>query len=123
MRAVGPTRYLVLSSVVVVFTSCPILFCLYCGRNHKEDVKAVLQSEAGLVEEIDYDLRRFQKEEQERRQKAKVRLASPCLHVYGDGGQVCYEHDDVGDWSCGASIRLLAFHILISVQGPPVWRC
>ena len=35
-------------------------------------MKAVLQSEAGLVEEIDYDLRRFQKEEQEKREKAKV---------------------------------------------------
>lgn len=70
------------SDSVIVFTSCPILFFLNCGRNHKEDVKAVLQSEAGLVEEIDYDLRRFQKAEQERKQKAKVRLASSWLYLY-----------------------------------------
>lgn len=41
------------------------------SRSHKEEVKAVLACEAGLVEEIDFDLRRFEKEEQDQR-KAKV---------------------------------------------------
>ncbi len=36
-------------------------------------MKAVLASEPGLVEEIEFDLRRFEKEEHEKRQKAKVR--------------------------------------------------
>lgn len=43
-------------------------------RSHKEEVKAVLASEPGLVEEIDFDLRRFEKEEHERRQNAKVKV-------------------------------------------------
>ncbi|CAM9107694.1 unnamed protein product [Ectocarpus sp. 4 AP-2014] len=44
-------------------------------RSHKEEVKAVLASEPGLVDEIDFDLRRFEKEEYERRQKAKEAAA------------------------------------------------
>lgn len=44
----------------------------FVRRSHKEEVKAVLASEPGLVDEIDFDLRRFEKEEHERRQKAKV---------------------------------------------------
>lgn len=43
-------------------------------RSHKEEVKAVLASEPGLVEEIDFDLRRFEKEEHEKRRKAKVSI-------------------------------------------------
>lgn len=45
-------------------------------RSHKEEVKAVLASEPGLVDEIDFDLRRFEKEEYERRQKAKVQYST-----------------------------------------------
>lgn len=36
-------------------------------RSHKEEVTAVLASEAGLVDEIEFDLRRFEKEEQDKR--------------------------------------------------------
>ena len=52
----------------------------------------MLQSEAGLVEEIDYDLRRFQKEEQERKEKAKVKHG----HAYGRRGGCGY--DQGGGW-------------------------
>lgn len=46
--------------------------CNHGRRSHKDEVKAVLASEPGLVEEVEFDLRRFEKEEQERK-KAKVK--------------------------------------------------
>ena len=53
------------------------------GRSHKDEVRAVLASEPGLVEEVEFDLRRFEKEEQEQK-KAKVQYSlqySRCLRV------------------------------------------
>lgn len=41
-------------------------------------MKAVLASEAGLVEEIDFDLRRFEKDEGEKKKRAKVFEKKQC---------------------------------------------
>ncbi|CBJ30347.1 conserved unknown protein [Ectocarpus siliculosus] len=54
-------------------------------RSHKEEVKAVLASEPGLVDEIDFDLRRFEKEEYERRQKVKEAAAIAAVAVAASG--------------------------------------
>ncbi|CAM9396710.1 unnamed protein product [Ectocarpus sp. 8 AP-2014] len=54
-------------------------------RSHKEEVKAVLASEPGLVDEIDFDLRRFEKEEYERRQKAKEAAAIAAAAAAASG--------------------------------------
>lgn len=65
-------EHLLLCFVVVLLLCRGSCAVFYVRRSHKDEVKAVLASEPGLVEEIDFDLRRFEKDEHERRQKAKV---------------------------------------------------
>lgn len=60
--------------LAVPFFCLLVFVCIY--RSHKEEVKAVLASEPGLVEEIDFDLRRFEKQEEERK-KAEVFNGTP----------------------------------------------